>query len=89
MATKEKTGLTNIVFTLDLDEFTWGELEDMESNSPTTIREIMQKYAVIEGVEDVKGFIRGLSLNQMKDFSEQFRTAMAELTNPVSQNGKN
>lgn len=84
-----ETKVASVVFTLDLDEFTWGELEDMESNSPTVIREIMQKYAVIEGVEDVKGFIRGLSLNQMKDFSEQFRTAMAELTNPVSKNGKN
>lgn len=87
--TKKKTELTKITFTLDIDEFTWGELEDMESSSPTVIRETMQKYAVVEGVEDMKEFIRDLSLAQMKDFSTQFRIALTEVTNPVDTNGKN
>lgn len=87
--TKKNKDFTNVVFSLDLDEFTWGELEDMESNSPTVIRQVMQKYAVVEGVDDMKEFIRGLSLNQMKDFSSEFRAAMAEATNPVGVNGKN
>lgn len=90
--TKKKVQSTNVVFTLDLDSFTWGELEDMESNSPTKIRETMQKFARIKGVEGedaMTKFLRGLSLNQMKEFSEQFQEAVAEATNPVGKNGKN
>lgn len=89
MTTKEKTGLTDIVFTLDLDEFTWGELEDLESNSPTKIRETMQKCAHIEGVKDLGEYLRGLSLNQFSELSKQFQAAVTEATNPVSENGKN
>lgn len=78
----------DISIELDLDDFTWGDLEDMESNSPTKVRQVIQKFAKIDGVDDIGQYLRGLSLNQMKEISDQFQEAVTTATNPV-QNGKN
>jgi hypothetical protein len=81
----------DIKIEVDLDEFTWGDLEDMESASPTLIRQVMEKFAHIDGVEpDGMGdYLRGLSLREMKEVSERFQEAVTDMSNPVSQNGKN
>jgi hypothetical protein len=76
---------------VDLDEFTWGDLEDMESASPTKIRQVMAKFAQIEGVEPdgIGDYLRRLSLREMKEVSGQFQAAVTNATNPVGENGKN
>lgn len=85
---------TQIVLDLDkinMDEFSWGDLEDMESNSPTKIRQMMEKFAIVEGLskEEMTTFFRQLSLRQMRELSEQFRAAVMNMANPVAKNGKN
>lgn len=85
---------TQIVLDLDkinMDEFSWGDLEDMESNSPTKIRQMMEKFAIVEGLskEEMTTFFRQLSLRQMRELSEQFRVAVMNMANPVAKNGKN
>lgn len=74
-----------------LDDFTWGDLEDMESASPTKIRQVMEKFARIEGVEqgEIGEYLRRLSLREMKELSDQFQKAVTEMSNPVGPNGKN
>jgi glutamyl-tRNA reductase len=90
----EQTAPTQIVLDLDkinMDEFSWGDLEDMESNSPTKIRQMMEKFAIVEGIskEEMTQFFRQLSLRQMRELSEQFRAAVMQMANPVAKNGKN
>jgi hypothetical protein len=81
----------NIKIEVDMDEFTWGDLEDMESASPTKIRQVLARFAKIDGVEpdDIGDYLRRLSLREMKEVSDQFQQAVTDMTNPVSQNGKN
>lgn len=84
-----KTETADITFEIDLDDFTWGDLEDMESASPTKVRQVFQKFARVEGVEDMVAFLRGLSINQFNEISTQFQKAVTAAQNPVSKNGKN
>lgn len=90
---KAKEQASQIVLDLDkinIDEFTWGDLEDLESTSPTKIRQMMQKFAVVEGVDksEMGEFFRGLSLRQMQELSQQFQQAVLTMANPAV-NGKN
>lgn len=85
---------TQIILDLDkinMDEFTWGDLEDMESQSPLKIRQMMEKYATVDGVpkEKLGEFLRGLSLRQMRELSQEFQQAVMAMANPVAANGKN
>ena len=79
-----------VTIELDMDNFTWGDLEDIESQSPTKVRQAMQKFASIEGVakEEMSEYLRRLSLREMKEISNQFMQAVMALSNP-SANGKN
>lgn len=80
----------NITIDIDLDTFTWGDLEDMESRSPRKIREVIERHTQVEGVEPeaLGDYLRGLSINEMRQLSEQFQEAVLALSNP-SVNGKN
>jgi hypothetical protein len=73
-----------------MDDFSWGDLEDMESQSPTKIRQMMEKFAVVEGVpkEELGTFFRKLSLRQMREVSQEFQRAVLAMANPAN-NGKN
>lgn len=76
---------------INMDEFTWGDLEDMESQSPVKIRQMMEKYAVVSNVpkEELGSFLRTLSLRQMRELSSQFQQAVMKMANPNGANGKN
>lgn len=94
MAKQIHDGPAQIVLDLDkinLDEFTWGDLEDLESKSPVKIRQMMEKFAIVDGIpkEQLGEFLRGLSLRQMRELSLQFQQAIMQMTNPVAANGKN
>lgn len=75
---------------INMDDFSWGDLEDMESQSPTKIRQMMEKFAVVEGVpkEELGAFFRKLSLRQMREVSQEFQRAVLAMANPAN-NGKN
>lgn len=76
---------------INMDDFTWGDLEDMESQSPLKIRQMMERFAVVKGVpkEELGKFLRTLSLRQMRELSQEFQRAVMAMANPVGQNGKN
>jgi len=80
-----------VTIELDMDNFTWGDLEDIESQSPTKVRQAMQKFASIEGVakEEMSEYLRRLSLRQMKEISAEFMKAIQSLSNPTGANQKN
>lgn len=81
----------DIKIEVDLNEFKWGDLEDMESASPTKIRQVLEKFARIEGVEPggVGDYLRNLSIIEMQELAAQFQATVTEMSNPVGQNGKN
>jgi hypothetical protein len=81
----------DIKIEVDMDSFTWGDLEDMESQSPTKIRKVIQRCAKVDGVKpaDMGDFLRNLSLTEMQKVSEAFQEAVKQMSNPVGQNGKN
>lgn len=94
MAKEIHTEPRQIVLDLDkinMDDFSWADLEDMESQSPTKIRQMMEKFCTVEGVakEELGTFLRSLSLRQMRDLSSQFQQAVLAMANPAGQNGKN
>jgi len=85
----------NIKIELDydkfMDEWTWGDLEDLESGSPSKTRQLVQKYAVVDGVEsdDLPDHLRKLSLREMQEVADVFLAAVKEASNPKDKTGKN
>lgn len=80
----------------DLDQFNAGDFdfgwwEDIQNGKFSAIREMIENYAVVEGLqpgETLTSYLRSLKLNDVVELSNQLMAIVNEKQNP-SKNGKN
>ena len=84
--------VSDIRILFDIDTFVWGDLEDLESRSPTAMRKVIQKNVDIPGYdtpETKAEYLRGLKLSEMNELAAHVFNAMQDILNPKDETGKN
>ena len=87
-----KKSLTDVRVLFDPDDFVWGDLEDLESRSPTAMRQVIQKNVDIPGCdtpEQKAAYLRSLKLPEMNELAAHVFNAMQDILNPKDETGKN
>lgn len=87
---------SEVIISFDLDLFdasdiTWGDMEDLQSGKFEAMRRMIERYAVVEGLEPpmtLAGYLRGLKFADTMEIGNQLVAIINEKQNPVK-NGKN
>lgn len=87
---------TNVTIEFDLDQFNaddfdFGWWEDLQNGKFTPIREMIENYAVVEGLPPgltLTTYLRSLKLSEVTELSARLIEIINENKNPVK-NGKN
>jgi len=83
--------LKDIKVTIDLDEFCWGDMEDIESPNMRKILDVCSRLCVIEGVEpaETRATLRRLHYKDARNVIDMVTEALRNEANPVDETGKN
>lgn len=78
--------------TFDLDDWTWGDLEDIDDfTNVKAVRMVIQRHAVCEDVkpEDMAQHLRSLKVDEMIELRRALIKAVNERSNVANGTGKN
>jgi len=84
-----------IKLTVDLDNFSWGDLEDVESQSQQKILDVCARLCVIEidgkpvPKADTRATLRRIHYKDVQRVIETVTAVIQEAANPVDETGKN
>lgn len=74
----------------DANEFTWGDMEDLQEGKFAVMRRMIEKYSIVEGLPPggLTAYLRALKFSEVAELSTQLIGIINEKQNP-SKNGKN
>lgn len=88
---------TKVTITFDLDQFNASDFdagwhEDIQEGKIKAVRQMIENYAVVEGLPSgttLTNYLRSLKLGEVAELGVQLSTLINEKQNPIGKNGKN
>ena len=80
-----------IKLVVDLDEYSWGDLEDIEGRSQSKILDVCSRLVTIDGVEPIqtRATLRKIHYKDIDKVVDTVVSALLAEGNPVDDTGKN
>jgi hypothetical protein len=81
----------DIKISFDLDEFTWGDMEDIQSRDLIKILDVCERLGKIKdkAKSETRSILRQLGRNEIYKIIDLLTQAMKESANPPDETGKN
>lgn len=80
-----------VKITFDLDELTWGDMEDITSGNTTKFLDVCARLGRVDGKTpaEVRGLLRQLKFEEINTIDQLLSQAIQGRSNPPDDTGKN